>query len=197
MLKKSLLIAMLSLAFAPVILAQTTWTVFSPDTKEFSLLLPNTVQAHDIARSGMKFKAYHAQDTNGDNFALETGVYVDPNSPGAFSSLSSGVIAGMQDAAKERNLKLAVSGPKDCTGPGWTGKRYDLSMPPKVMGVLVALSNNKDAVFTIVANSQPETINKCLNSLKVDPALASKLNPDQAQDKASDKTQIKTPVKTP
>ena len=173
--KKLVLVFMFLLLAIPMVFAQDTFESYSPESKEFTILMPGEVHFKELKKKDMTLKVYSSGDAKGA-YVIESGAYIDSSAD--FEALNRGVIKGMKESAEENGGNMEVPSPQDCSGPGWSGKRYNCQMGNKTFSVLVALSNNKDSVYTLLTTTgNKELANKFLNSLTVDPELASKAKP--------------------
>jgi hypothetical protein len=172
-LKKIVLTLLLFLLALPLVLAQDSFQTFSPESKEFTVLLPGKVTNQEMREGDLTLMVHTAQDGQ-TIFVVEEGVPIHNKSGSELDEFSQGVLNGIRTSAQEKGLTVEVQNTKECSGSGWSGKRYDLKFGNAKQSALIALSDNKDVVYTLlIVNGDQTTTDKFFNSLSINAKAAS------------------------
>ena len=176
--KNTVSTVLLAIAFvvAQAAFAQSAFETFSPKNKAFTVSIPGEVHFKEVKKKDLSMEIYSSGDADGA-FVVESGIDVDSASD--FDALSRGILKGIEESSEENGNKFEIENTKECSGPGWSGKRYDCKLDgTKPMSVLVALSDNKDSVVSLLTTAtDKDRANKFLDSLSVNADAATQSKP--------------------
>ncbi len=151
----------------------TDWETFTPPSKEYSISLP--VGISRIAKDdGMDAIMYSSSD--GDiNCLIDDGSEINPLDQKMQDRFTQEVTDGMMERLNSGGVKNVLTTTKKVKGKGWHGTKTSVTIQgKKAMTVVVAVANNDDVAYTLMATAgddNPKVAN-FFDSLVVEPTIA-------------------------
>jgi len=139
---RSVVISLL-LSVAPALAAGNDWTKFAPETKDFEVEMPASVDSQSKDARGISIRIYKAT-TGTRNFVISaTTVPSDAKSVEGF-------LDGIKDSIKDEKADIVSSTP--ATGTGWNGSLIEAQKGESKFCYLVSHANDAPLGYTLVTN---------------------------------------------
>lgn len=139
---------------------------FSPETREFKVLMPAPVLEKNVDRGGIKFATYHSRK-EGCDYSVNGGICLS----GTFSYQA--FLFGYEASIKRSNTSINIE-ELPAAGSGWSGKRLSIKENGKeTSSALVCSATSYPVIYELrisaPANSQESK--QFFNSFEVDNAI--------------------------